>query len=36
MVRSEENIFYNINTANITITSACGAEGATLTPAAQQ
>lgn len=34
MVRSVENIFYNINTANVTITSACGAEGATLTPAA--
>jgi len=34
MVRSAENIFYNINTANVTITSACAAEGATLTPAA--
>ncbi len=33
MVRSVENIFYNINSANVTITSGCGAEGATLTPA---
>lgn len=33
MVRSAENIFYNVNLANITILSACPANGASLTPA---
>jgi hypothetical protein len=34
MIRAVGNIFFNVNTANITITSACAAEGATLSPAA--
>jgi hypothetical protein len=33
MVRSVGNVFYDINTANITITSACPAEGAVVAPA---
>jgi Metallo-peptidase family M12B Reprolysin-like/Secretion system C-terminal sorting domain len=33
MIRSIGNIFYNINAANITITSGCAAEGAQVQPA---
>lgn len=33
MVKSIDNIFFDINTANITITSACTAEGAVVAPA---
>ncbi len=34
MVKSVGNIFFNINTTNINITSGCGAEGAVVAPAA--
>ncbi len=34
MVKSRGNIFFNVNTANITITSTCAAEGAAVSPAA--
>lgn len=33
MVKSIGNVFFDINTGNITITSACGAEGAVVAPA---
>ena len=33
-VQAVNNIFFNINAANITITSACAADGTTITPAA--
>mgnify|MGYP002382201632 CR=1 FL=1 len=32
MVKAVGNIFFNVNAANITISSGCGAEGATLSP----
>lgn len=32
MVKARDNIFFNINTANITITSSCSANGTTFTP----
>ncbi|HET6995830.1 MAG TPA: zinc-dependent metalloprotease family protein, partial [Chitinophagaceae bacterium] len=34
MVKAVGNIFFNVNAANITIASGCGAEGATLAPSA--
>jgi hypothetical protein len=32
MVQAANNVFFNINTANITITSSCSAEGTTVSP----